>query len=169
MVIFMRIYFMRHGDYREKSLNSLGKKQVKYSSRYLSNCNIVSIYSSPLTRCMESALIVNKLLKKDIIVDDRLKEREKIASMRTSDDEKWFKNYLNVNYSSKKPEGAKQFFSRIKEFVLDIKEKHSEEENILVVGHSSTLYALAAYFYNVVDEAVWMAMGNGSIVCFEIK
>lgn len=165
----MRIYFMRHGDYNKESLNSLGKKQVKYSSRYLKDVNIVDIYSSPLTRCKESALIASKLLKKEIIIDERLREREKIAAMRNSDDEKWFKNYLNVNYSCKKPEGAKQFFSRIKEFVLDIKEKHSEEENILVVGHSSTLYALAAYFYNIVDEAVWMAMGNGSIVCFEIK
>lgn len=160
---------MRHGDYNSESLNNFGKKQVKYSSKYLLDCNIVSIYSSPLKRCKESALIANKLLKKDIIIDERLKEREKIASMRTSDDEKWFKNYLNINYSSKKPEGAKQFFSRIKEFIMDVKEKYSEEDNILVVGHSSTLYALAAHFYNVVDEAVWMAMGNGSIVCFEIK
>ena len=160
---------MRHGDYKGESLNNLGKKQVKYSARYLVDCNIACVYCSPLVRCKESALIANKLLKKAVVIDERLKEREKIASMRTSDDEKWFKNYLNINYSSKKPEGAKQFFSRIKEFIIDIKEKYKEEDNVLVVGHSSTLYALAAYFYNAVNEAVWMAMGNGSIVCFEIK
>ena len=89
---------MRHGDYDKSSLNSIGKKQVKYSSKYLKDVNIVSIYSSPLTRCKESALIASKLLKKEIIIDERLREREKIAAMRNSDDEKWFKNYLNVNY-----------------------------------------------------------------------
>lgn len=165
----MRIYFMRHGDYKKESLNKLGKKQVKYSSRYLENMNISCVYSSPITRCMESALIANKILKKEIIIDERLREREKIAAMRTSDNEKWFKNYLNVNYSSKNPEGAKQFFSRISDFVNDIKAKHNDEDSVLVVGHSSTLYALAAYFYEVEDEAVWMAMGNASIVCFETK
>jgi len=165
----MRIYFMRHGDYNKESLNSLGKKQIKYTSKYLCNANIASIYCSPLTRCKESALIASKLLKKEIVIDERLKEREKIASMRTSDDEKWFKNYLNIKYSSKNPEGAKQFFSRIREFVVDVINKHDDSENVLVVGHSSTLYALGAYFYGAEDEAVWMAMGNGSVVCFETK
>ena len=160
---------MRHGDHVNDNLNGLGKKQVKFSSYYLRGVNISKIYCSPINRCMESARIVGKTLKKDIVVDNRLKEREKIASMRSEEDKEWYDNYLNVNYSCKSPEGAKEFFCRIKSFVDDVISKHNDSENILVVGHSSTLYALGAYFYGIKDNAVWMAMGNGSVVCFETK
>ena len=160
---------MRHGDYDESKLNRLGKKQIKYSACYLKQANISKIYSSPITRCLESSKIVNKILNKEIAIDSRLSEREKIASMRGEDDQEWFDNYLNINYSSNNPEGAKEFFDRIKSFVEEALCSHDDNENILIVGHSSTLYALTAYFYGAQKEIVWMAMGNGSIVCFETK
>lgn len=160
---------MRHGDHIENKLNKLGKKQVEFSSKYLEKLNISKIYCSPINRCKESACIASRVLKKDIIIDNRLREREKIASQREEKDLEWYNNYLNVNYSSSDPEGAKEFFGRIKDFVEYIIRKHDFSENVLLVGHSSTLYALAAYFYGVKSEAIWMALGNGSIVCFETK
>lgn len=165
----MRIYLMRHGDYNGERLTRLGKKQVKFSSEYLKKCNISKIYSSPSIRCIESSEIVSKVLNKKYEVRNELNERSKIASHRDNDKEEWFKNYLNINYSCKDKEGSKEFFSRVRNLIEEVIKNNNLDENILFVAHSSISYAMSAYFFKEKENATWMAMGNASIICFEVK
>lgn len=164
----MRIYLMRHGDYSKEKLTRLGKKQVKFSSEYLKKCNIGKIYSSPTTRCIQSSEIVSKVLNKQFEVRRELNERSKIASLRDNDKEEWFKNYLNMNYSCKNIGGSKEFFDRVKSLINEVISNSNKDENILFVGHSSISYAMAAYFFKEKEWVTWMAMGNASIICFEV-
>lgn len=165
----MRIYLMRHGDYNNERLTRLGKKQVKFSSEYLKKCNISKIYSSPSRRCIESSEIVSKVLNKKYEVREEINERNKIASLRDNDEEEWFENYLNMNYSCKDKEGSKEFFSRVRNLIEEVINNNNLDDNILFVAHSSISYAMAAYFFKEREYATWMAMGNASIICFEVK
>lgn len=167
----MRIFFIRHGDHKADKLTHVGKKQIKYASEYLKRENIVAIYSSDTKRCVDSAKIISKILKLPVKFCHDLREREKIENIVTPDDQTWYNNYLNKNYSHTNPEGGKEFFDRVNTILQDVISKHyAKNENVLLVGHSCNAYAIASYVYNNTNDfANWLALGNASIVCFEIK
>ena len=74
-----------------------------------------------------------------------------------------------MNYSCKDKEGSKEFFSRVRNLIEEVIKNNNLDENILFVAHSSISYAMSAYFFKEKENATWMAMGNASIICFEVK
>ena len=79
------VYLLRHGlddenfigGHSDVSLTEEGVKQIQNSTQYIvNNLEIEKIYTSDIKRAIESAEIVNKSLKKEIIKDSNLRELE---------------------------------------------------------------------------------------------
>lgn len=84
------IYLIRHGEcvdnakhilngHHDTALTALGKKQIKIAAVRLTKAKIKTIYSSPLLRAKQSALIIAKVLgikPRDIVYDLALIERD---------------------------------------------------------------------------------------------
>jgi isoleucyl-tRNA synthetase len=83
--LLTKVILLRHGrtdynekhfaDYEDKSrLNSEGKESVKNLSSVLENTHIDKIYSSPLSRCMDTVAGISKSKNLEIIKRDNLRE-----------------------------------------------------------------------------------------------
>jgi broad specificity phosphatase PhoE len=80
-----KIYFVRHGESifntenREQgadgSLSDTGRSQAEFVAKRFHTIALDAIVSSPYTRAMETAKIINKELNKDILYSDFLIER----------------------------------------------------------------------------------------------
>ena len=81
----MRVYLIRHGEIEsnvqkiyagtsEESLNPNGERQVALLVSRLEGKGISRIYTSPLTRAVETAEILTRILKVPVIVEKELRE-----------------------------------------------------------------------------------------------
>ena len=72
----VNIYLIRHGEKNPDgfSLSVKGKKQVEHLFKKFKKIKFDKIYSSDLNRCVETAKIVSKYHKKDVIYDKNLRE-----------------------------------------------------------------------------------------------
>ena len=168
----MKIIFLRHGDYKIDKLTKLGKKQASLSYYDLYYENVQKIYCSPITRTFQTASIIAKKLHiKEIIADDRLKEREHLRPESLAEVQKQYnENYLNAEFSMRNPEGCKEFIERVFSFLDEaINENLQEDKNILIVGHSSMAYVINSYFTGIPsnNQLVWMRLGNCSKIAYE--
>ena len=81
----MKIFLVRHGqcdsnvkqiyNYVNEDLNEKGIEQAKELSKQISDVDYDIVISSPLIRAKHTAQIIN-VKNKDIIYDERLRERE---------------------------------------------------------------------------------------------
>jgi broad specificity phosphatase PhoE len=80
-----KLFLVRHGETKwnregkytgqtDIPLNKTGKKQAKNAARYLASIQPDVIFSSDLVRALETAQIINQLVKIPIKTDDRLRE-----------------------------------------------------------------------------------------------
>ena len=171
----MKICFVRHGDNINDKLTKLGKLQAKIVCNDLSYENICKIYVSPKQRTLDTAKIIAKHLKiNDIEICDEITERQQLRDLNAEDPEiiKYNENYLTYTFSNIFPEGCKEFVDRIFKFLDRIIETHKgNNENILIVGHSSMAYVLNAYFTGLPkdNKLVWIRVGNCSKLCYEVN
>ncbi len=174
----MRICFIRHAsDVKPKvlgedtSISMAGKMQVKNAIRYYDKENIKMIYTSPCKRAVQTAEIIAKRYNVPIVVLNELTERIKFDYKKGSADEKLFmENYLNYDFDTDKFESCKKYIDRnFKAFDQIINNHYEKGENVILVGHSATLYALNTYFTGIPkdNQIVWLQCGNCSMVKFE--
>ena len=167
----MNIVFVRHGNDENDKLTKLGKLQAKLVSEDLTYENISKIYCSPKNRTLETAKIIARQLNiKDIIIDERITEREKKNDTMTKEEIAEFDaNYLNPKFSRKNPEGGKEYVERIFSFIKSIKKENPKTSVVLIVGHSSMVYVLLAYMFKsyLKENMVWARLGNCSKLCLE--
>ena len=79
---------------------------------------------------------------------------------------------MNPLYSSEKPEGCKEYLTRtFMEFERMVKTHIEKDENIVIVAHSCTTYALSAFINGIKKDhdIVWSRIGNCSRLYFEVK
>lgn len=168
----MKIIFVRHGDYKDNKLTKVGKKQARLSYYDLYYENIKKIYCSPLPRTIQTAeIIAKKLGIKEITKEERLKEREHLRVDAKTEKQKLHNdNYLNAEFSMQNPEGCKEFIQRIFSFLDQaISENIEQDNNLLIVGHSSTIYVINSYFTGIPEnnQLVWLRLGNCSKIAYE--
>ena len=166
----IRIFFVRHGDASDDKLTKLGKKQAKEITKQLNYENIKKIYCSPLKRCLETAKIISKKLNLEIEIINDLKERNKINNPKNNIEKEVNENYLNYNYINTKYDTCNAFINRSFDAFDKILENHkNRNENILIIAHSSTIYALNAYITGIPSDGniVWIRAGNCSKICYE--
>lgn len=180
----MKIYFVRHGQTQanlDKTYNGRndevlideGIEELKSLKSNYDNLDFDYIYSSPLTRCLQTfdILFPDKEIDK---VDDRLIEID-------------FGDWAGCTYESVLTDLAQQgytladfvnppngetydeLFARTTEFLEDVKANHQEDDNILVVAHGLVISAIMKkHFYP--DEVMYhLAPDNGRGYVVEFK
>lgn len=169
----MIIMFVRHADAKNDKLTKLGKKQCKLAVKGKEKVTFSKIYSSSTARCVKTARYFQLKYKLPLVISEGLKERELLPNPEPQNEKEkeWFDNYLNPFFSSKNPEGCKEFLSRnFIEFKKIIDEHIDKNENVILVAHSGTLYSLMAYVNGIQrnKNITWLRAGNCSKVYFEV-
>lgn len=176
----MIINFMRHGECKnqgekrsekfDEELTHLGKKQTKMAVKYLRDCSLSVIYASPKRRCIETAKIIAKKLKLPLIILTDLVERVGIKNPQTKEEIEAYNRYLDLTFESKDFQTCRQFVDLVQKELKNIIKTHKKrEENVLIVGHSSNLYALNSYFYgDNGKDVVWSQCSNCAVIRWEV-
>ncbi len=165
----MKIVLLRHGESKNDKLTKLGKKQVKLVLNQLKSYDFKKILCSPQTRCIETAKIVSKHLKQSFQIEDNLKERWQLEhSPVTKEEELWWNNYLNYNFSTTLKESCKDYLDRNFKVFNFLKQNFCENDSVLIVAHSATSYALLNYVVGVKNPIYWTKIGNANFMVFEI-
>ena len=168
----MRICYVRHADHIDDKITKLGKKQIKLVVDQLAEENLQTIYCSPALRCLETAKLIADKLNLKIVIKSGLDERFKIQEVKNEEEKQANLNYLNYKFKTenKDIETCKDYIDRNFKVFEEIVGTHkSNDENILIVAHSSTLYALNAYICGLPKDGYikWMRSGNCSKICYE--
>ncbi len=179
VIIFYMIYFVRHGqtDWNiikklqgriDIPLNETGKAQTKYACEKLNGVKFDKVFSSPLTRAVETCKI---LTNDEITVDNRLIERdfgrfEGIIKTTFNYDELWDVNPL---YTYEGTETATQVQKRVFEFLDEVIAVYPTQD-VLIVGHFGIGMIISSYFKGK-PEKNYLSYNttNGEVVKFENK
>ncbi len=165
------IYLVRHGEsianvnkifagQLDVSLSELGKKQAQCVLNFFKNINVNEIYSSSLSRAVETIKPTAEYLSLKINLDDRLKEinggdwegrfYEEIHNNSYQFREVW-KNDL-VNCVCDNGESVRDCAKRVFNAFLDIV-NNSNAKNIIICSHAFAIRAILAYvLYQNVEE-----------------
>lgn len=149
----MKITLVRHGqtesNYKNvlqgrsnRQLNDTGRRQCQKLREELKDVNFSFCYMSPLIRTVETAFILVGD-RVETFVDNRLIERDMgdlEGKPREMYDVKKYWDY-DLNCSDLGVESVQDVFSRCKDFLDYVTNKHSDE-HILIVSHGVTIRAL---------------------------
>ena len=169
----MVIGYVRHGEKSATGLTKLGRKQAKDVCKQLTE-NYVKIYCSPTARCHETAQIIAKQLKLPIEVCYEMHDRRGLTEPpKNEKEQEFYDNFLNYDYVDKGLgiETCKEYIDRnFREFQKIVDMHYVNNENVLIVAHSATLYCLNAFVSGIPDnhKIIWMRAGNCSKVLMEI-
>lgn len=170
----MKLYIMRHGETdwniekrmqgkTDIPLNENGRRLAKLTGEALRDIDFDRVYSSPLSRAMETAKLVLDSKKVEIIVDKRLEEMG-------------FGEYEG-RYPDERPENFKDFFEHpdrfipgkggesyeelcartedfIKTVILPLAVEHPDF-TILISGHGAMDKALLKFFKGIPISEIW--------------
>ena len=167
--------FMRHGQadnnvnrvlvgrHLESHLTEKGKMQVKDTARLLKSMSISKIYSSPVTRTIETAEIVGEELGLDYEIDDRLYEIDLGKLAGTNYDEilnkygNLFLSFYMGDDSVLSNHGVESFTavkSRIRDLLDQIMTRHNNH-NVLLVTHLDPIKAAISYILDLKPESLY--------------
>lgn len=170
----MIIKFVRHAESKNNKLTKLGKIQCKIAAKEKDAFKYEKIYCSPSPRCVKTARYFQNKLKMQVEIVEGLREREllKTKEPQNEEEKKWYDNYLNPMYSSENPEGCKEYLARnFIEFARIIDNHIDKNENVMIVAHSGTFYALMAYINGIQKnkDITWYRIGNLNSVYIELN
>jgi len=177
----MEIYVIRHGqtDWNAQKriqgrsdnlLNHVGKKHVEEAAATLPE-QIDIIFSSPLKRALETAEIINRRYCVDILIDERLIERNfgvyegnPMDSLDLDSLRRWTDNTPIVN-----GETIRDVAKRVFEF-LDYVKSQFYGKTILIVAHGHVIRPVIWYFNGLPKkgEEVIIQTGTSEFYSFSI-
>ncbi len=169
----MKIIFVRNGESSLKTdkLTWRGHLQVRDTKRFLKDEDFDAIYSSPQTRALQTANILNggrnvplRILKG---LDDRLPlPLEKEEEFENDYKKFFFKyNYENENFQTCK-DYIDQVFGAMKEILKDKK----KDKTVVIVGHNATLIGINAFIHGIpeTNKIAWTQTKGGAVIKFLI-
>ena len=172
----MNIYFVRHGETnwnKEKKiqgrsdipLNEYGKELAYITAEAMKDISFDIVYSSPLIRAKETAMILVKNLNLQIYEDNRLLEMsfgegegESLPQIHANKDMN-LHNFIHNPGEYIPPKGGESFeelYARCKSFIEEIilpAEKNNN--NILIVGHGALIRGMIHYINNRPSKDFW--------------
>jgi len=157
----MKLYLVRHGQTTdaesgfkqrlESSLSKTGKIQAARTARLIKDKGVEVIISSPWTRARETAEIINKTLKKEIIFEGLYRERlqsQTLGGKSNQDSEairyanEHEKNFCDPKWKfDKTGESMVETFERAKNTEKMLVSKYFDK-TVLVVSHADFLRCL---------------------------
>lgn len=168
----MIIMFVRHAEADGDELTNLGEEQCRVMCLQDEDYKFSKIYCSPISRCRKTAKFLQDKYSLSVEILANLKDREVLKGKPETEQEKeWYDSYLNKTYSSQNPEGCKEFLERnFKEFDYIINKHKDKKENIILVAHSCTFYALQEYLNASKEQNInYSRLANCARVYFEIN
>lgn len=168
----MRIILFRHGEHENDNLTPIGKRNVKLIGEQLKAFNIKKIYVSPAGRCRQSAKILSAILGlQNVEVNIELNERFQLPHKpKNVNEQEWWDNYMNLAYKPKQNkvgETCCEYLSRNHKLFKQIVKTNNPNDDVLIVAHSSTSYALTSFIWRT-KKLQWMKLGNANYIVFEI-
>jgi len=151
------------GRHLESHLTEEGRLQAADTGKYLTKLSISRIYTSPVTRAIETAQIVSKVLGMNYEIDERLYEIDlgKLAGSDYDDVLNKFGNLFLSFYTGEdqvlNDHGVEPFSSvrsRIKNLLDDISKKH-DNQNVLMVTHLDPIKAAISYVLDLKPEVLY--------------
>lgn len=151
------------GRHLESHLTEKGKMQVKETAKLLKSMSISKIYSSPVTRAIETTEIVGEELGLDYEVDDRLYEIDLGKLAGTNYDEvlnkygNLFLSFYMGDDSVLSNHGVESFTavkSRIRDLLDQVMARHNDH-NILLVTHLDPIKAAISYILDLKPESLY--------------
>lgn len=167
--------FMRHGQadnnvnrilvgrHLESHLTEKGRMQVKETAQLLKSMSISKIYSSPVTRAIETTQIVGEELGLDYEIDDRLYEIDLGKLAGTYYDEilnkygNLFLSFYMGDDSILSNHGVESFTavkSRIRDLLDQVMSRHNNH-NVLLVTHLDPIKAAISYILDLKPESLY--------------
>lgn len=160
----MKIYVVHHGQTEwnvlkkmqgsaDIPLNEKGIDQAKQTKQNLNNINIDMMFCSPLIRAKQTAEIINEGRDLNIVFDERLRERNYGEFEGTSKSSFNYNDFwaYNKNLKYDIAENVQDFFSRIYNFLDEIKTNYSDK-NILIVCHAGVVKAIECYANGMMED-----------------
>ncbi|MGN1127197.1 MAG: histidine phosphatase family protein [Ruminococcus sp.] len=159
----MNILFARHGktEWNENNkvcgtsdipLSNEGVEQAKILAEKLLKENIDIIFSSPLSRALETSKIISSVCNAPIIIDNRLIEQDYgIYEGVCRQNEDFLNNKKNFAYKYPNGESMLQVATRVYPFIDEIKKKYPNK-NILILSHGGICRVIKTYFCDMVNE-----------------
>ena len=167
--------FMRHGQadnnvnrvlvgrHLESHLTGKGQMEVKETAKLLKSMSISKIYSSPVTRAIETTQIVGEELGLDYEIDDRLYEIDLGKLAGTNYDEvlnkygNLFLSFYMGDDSVLSNHGVESFTavkSRIRDLLDQVMARHNNH-NVLLVTHLDPIKAAISYILDLKPESLY--------------
>ena len=188
----LKIYITRHGQdednaagllngHRDRPLTALGVKQAHQLAAAIKEHGLVfdAVYASPLQRALKTAVIVSQESgQPEPIVMDELIERdfgvmtgEKISSVSERCAPDVLVSASGVTYFVNAPQAEDwdDVLTRAHGVLETIREKHADDNAVLLVAHGDIGKMLYAAFYNLTWEEVVLNFhfGNGDVALLE--
>lgn len=160
----MKIYVVRHGQTNwnvenrlqgnvDIPLNNTGIKQAHSLANQIQHLNFNMIISSPLSRALDTANIINQKKSVPIIINEAIIERNYgflEGFYGTDYDQNLYWDY-NRNYKYKNVESIQSFFKRIHIFLDNLLQTYPDK-NLLLVTHSGVNIAINCYFNGLPED-----------------
>jgi 2,3-bisphosphoglycerate-dependent phosphoglycerate mutase len=151
------------GRHLESHLTEKGQMQVKETAKLLKSMSISKIYSSPVTRAIETTQIVGEELGLDYEIDDRLYEIDLGKLAGTNYDEvlnkygNLFLSFYMGDDSVLSNHGVESFTavkSRIRDLLDQVMARHNNH-NVLLVTHLDPIKAAISYILDLKPESLY--------------
>jgi 2,3-bisphosphoglycerate-dependent phosphoglycerate mutase len=151
------------GRHLESHLTEKGRMQVKETAQLLKSMSISKIYSSPVTRAIETTQIVGEELGLDYEIDDRLYEIDLGKLAGTYYDEilnkygNLFLSFYMGDDSILSNHGVESFTavkSRIRDLLDQVMSRHNNH-NVLLVTHLDPIKAAISYILDLKPESLY--------------
>lgn len=154
----------------ESHLTDEGREQVKEAAEKLKDVNIKAVYTSPITRAIETAEIICKELLLDYIIDDRLIEIDmgRVTGLRYSEAMERYGDIFSKFYEDSDPileELKIERFTNIRKRVDSILKYISNiDGNVLLVTHLDPIKAAIANILELSGKALFrLSIPNASL------
>lgn len=148
-----RIYFVRHAqpdhkweDDRTRPLTDEGKQDAEIVLEFLSNKEIDAFYSSPYKRSYDTIAATAAFYGKEIITDERLRERECGADGNMFGNGLLKKRWENNDFHEEGGESINMVRKRNMEALGDILSENADKR--IVIGTHGTALSSILSFYN---------------------
>lgn len=145
-----RIYFVRHAqpehsweEDRTRPLTEAGKKDSKIVLDFLKDKKIDMFYCSPYKRSVDTILESASYFGKEIIMDERLREREKGPD--GNNHGMFEKRWIDHNFHEDSGESISMVQKRNIE-VLNIILENNKDTNIVIGTHGTALSSILNYY-----------------------
>lgn len=176
----MKLYVTRHGQTQYNiEVRICGKSDVMLTEKGISQAyeladrmvgkKIDLIISSPLIRAKTTADIVGKRIGADVIVDERLAERDYGAIDGTYEGTPGFMDkWVQFGYVYPEGESLLRVVQRVYNFIDDLKEKYSNK-TVMVISHGGVCRVINSYFKSLSNEQFFeFNLGNCKLMEYEL-